>query len=520
MSELSKGAKSAADVAALLRARNPLIVIGTREEARVERLLMAAFQTAQYEPRFWDCANGITDYSGEAVDGGSQVTDCSQVINKIQTSRRRQVWVLRDLAPWLRDPSVCRGLRSLVRALPMVEREQGRAVILLQPTTEIPPELQGHAIVIDWPLPDRSEVAEILDAAIRALPDDMKASAAPNGARDAAIDAAVGLTGEEAQSCYAKSLVTTRRIDPAAVAGEKKRVVQSAKGIEWIDPLPLGRDAVGGLENVWQWCDSRGLAYSAAARAYGLPAPRGVLLVGQSGCGKSLLAKAIPTAWGIPCLRLDMGALKSKWVGESEGNLRQAFKLIEAIGRCCVWLDEIEKAFTGASQGAADGGVSADAMGAFLTWREETKSPAFLIATANNVEGLAQSNPEFFRRFDETFFVDVPSPEDRASILRAALLKHGRGALKLDLAGTVAASEGFTGAELAGLIPSAMFAAFADGQREISAADLEAAARVVVPLSRTAGEKFDKLRAWAKGRARPASITSNTPASSGRTLDI
>ena len=518
MTDKTTGSQAADKVSALLRARNPLIWIVSKEEARAERQLMPAFEVARMAPLFWDCATGLSDYAGNAVD--ARLRDPAEALAKVRDSTARQVYVMRDLPTWLRDPTVLRALRSLARGLTMAPRDQARAVIVLSPSAEVPPELSGHAVVIDWPLPDRGEIAEILDAAIRALPDEMQATAAPNGTRDAAIDAAVGLTGEEAQACYAQSLVTLRRIDPATVAAEKKRVIQSAKGLEWIDPLPHGRNAVGGLGNVWQWCDSRGLAYSAAARDYGLPAPRGVLLVGQSGCGKSLLAKAIPTAWGIPCLRMDMGALKSKWVGESEGNLRGAFKLIEAIGRCAVWLDEVEKAFTGASQGAADGGVSADAMGAFLTWREETKSPAFLIATANNVEGLAQSNPEFFRRFDETFFVDVPGPADRELILRAALLKHGRAGLTLELSGTVAATDGFTGAELSGLVPAAMFTAFAQGGREIIASDLEEAARGVVPLSSTAAEKFARLRQWAKGRARPASITNTVTVTAARTLDI
>jgi len=520
---LSAGSRAAADVAALLRARNPLIWITSREEARVERLLMEAAQAAQYEPRFWDCANGITDYAGAPQEGGASGTDPAQAISVIRDSRRRQVWILRDLPAWLRDPTVNRALRSLVRGLTLSPRDEARAVIVLTPSSEVPPELAGHAVVIDFPLPDRAEIAQILDAAIAALPDEIRDQAAPNGARDAAIDAAVGLTAEEAQACYAKSLVSTRRIDPATVAAEKKRVIAREKILEWIDPMPGGLDAVGGLEALKAWLTSRRAAFGPRARAYGLPAPKGALLVGVPGCGKSLTAKAIATAWGMPLLRLDMGALKSKWVGESEGNIRKALRVAETVAPCVLWLDEIEKALAGATQGAADGGTSADALGAVLSWMQDRAGSVFVVATANDVTALP---PELLRkgRFDELFFVDLPSAIERGAIVQAALRQYGRDAgpgAEIYLADVATATADFTGAEIAALVPEALYSAFADGERAITTADLVAAAAATVPLARTAAEKIDKLRAWAKGRARPASVTPITRTSSAaRALDI
>ena len=264
---ISAGSRAAADIAALLRARNPLLWIVTREEARTERLLMEAAQIAQYEPRFQDCATGITTYDGTVID--ARATDPAQAIGIIRDSRQRQMWVMRDLPAFLRDPFVCRALRSLARSLTLAPRDEARAVIVLTPSAEIPPELAGHAISIDFPLPDRSEIAAILDAAIAALPDDLRDTAAPNGTRDAAIDAAVGLTAEEAQACYAKSLVSTRRIDPATVAAEKKRVIAREKVLEWFDPIPGGLDAVGGLDNLKAWLTARRAAFGPRARAYG-----------------------------------------------------------------------------------------------------------------------------------------------------------------------------------------------------------------------------------------------------------
>jgi SpoVK/Ycf46/Vps4 family AAA+-type ATPase len=228
-------------------------------------------------------------------------------------------------------------------------------------------------------------------------------------------------------------------------------------------------------------------------------------LVGVPGCGKSLTAKAIATAWGVPLLRLDLNALKSKFVGESEGNLRRALQTIEAIGRCVVWLDEIEKALSGATQGAADGGVSSDALGTVLNWMQERSGEAFVVATANDIEALP---PELLRkgRFDEMFFVDCPNAMERESVLKAALSSNGRAAILDMIHGpTVAeATDGFTGAEIAALVPDALYLAFADGAREITTEDLIEAARSVVPLTKTASEKITRLRAWAASRCRPA----------------
>ena len=516
----SKGSQAASDVAALLRARNPLLWIVTREEARVERLLVESAQAAQYDLRFWDCATGITNYAGEAKEAGASATDPGAAIAAIRDSTKRAVWILRDLPQWLRDPTVLRGMRSLARSLPLATREQARAVVILTPSNEVPPELSGHAVVIDWPLPDRSEIAALLQTALDALPDDIKAQAASNGTRDAAIDAAVGLTEEEAGACYRKSLVISRRIDHATVAAEKKRVIAREKVLEWFDPLPGGLDAIGGLDLLKGWLNGRKAAFTAKARAYGLPAPKGCLLVGVPGCGKSLTAKAIATAWAMPLLRLDMGALKSKFVGESESNIRKALKVAETVAPCVLWLDEIEKAIAGATQGAADGGTSADALGAVLSWMQERAGAVFLVATSNDVSALP---PELLRkgRFDQLFFVDLPTEQERFEILRAALKAHGRGGAPVDAAAIATICQEFTGAELAALIPDALFAAFNDGARELTNADLIQAARRTVPLARTASEKIEALRKWGRANAAPAS-TAAAAAQPGaaRALDL
>lgn len=529
---LTRSQQVAADVVALLRARNPLLWVVTREEARVEQYLLEAAATAGYTPLTWDIAQGPMTPSGDdpRAGGSNEPGDMLDAIAaRAQQGADRTAWVMRDLAPWLRDLTGAvplRKLRNLVRLLPATPRDRAQAVIVLTTSPDVPPELANSATVIEWPLPDRAEIASILDEAVEVLPDEVRGSALPARDREQAIDATVGLSGEEAQACYAKSIVQSRKIVPSVVAAEKKRVIARERVLEWHDPIPGGLSAVGGLENLKEWLAARATAYSPKARAYGLPAPRGALLVGVPGCGKSLTAKAIATAWGVPLLRLDLGALKSKFVGESEGNLRRALKVIEAIGRCVVWLDEVEKALQGATSGSADGGVSADALGAILSWMQERAGEAFVIATANSVESLP---PEFLRkgRFDEVWWIDLPTQEERMGVLAAALRSHGRwdggprGAV--DHAAVAAACDRFTGAEIAAIVPDAMFSAFNDGGRDLVTADLLSAAKTVVPLADTAAERIEKMRKWAEGRARFASrkeAARARAASSGRRLDI
>jgi hypothetical protein len=532
MTEMTRSQAIAADINALLRARNPLLWVVTREEARVERYIVEAARAAGYMTSTWDIAQGVTDLMGRAL--GIGVGDPDGALEEIKAraigdkADERTVWIMRDFGPLVTAPLgmvTQRRLRNLARLLPGIPGPRAQAVIVVSAGGEVPPELADHATAIDWPLPDRAEIADILDATLGALSDEDRTVAAPNGNRDAAIDAAVGLTGEQAQACYARSLVQLRHIDPATVAQEKKRVIAREGGLEWYDPLPGGLDAVGGLENLKEWLVSRAIAWSPGARTYGLRSPRGALLVGVSGCGKSMSAKAIATAWGVPLLKLDLGAQKSKYVGESEGKIRNSLRIVDVVGRCVLWIDEIEKSLQGATSGAADGGVSADALGTVLTWMQERTGEAFVIATANDVTSLP---PELMRkgRFDEIWSIDLPTAEERAAILTATLRTHGRDPETIDVTAVANVTPEFAGAEIAELVPDAMFVAFADGGREITTEDLVDAARKTQPLSRTAAEKIAALRKWADGRARSASApkakatAAVAATSAGRVLDL
>ncbi len=536
--EKTASQKLVSEVGALLRARNALLWVVTTEEGRVERALVEAAAAAKFaEVRSWDCAGGVVDpRTGKRVETLASISNPSDpldVLRYIRDTSLRSLWIMRDLPYWFRDPGVLRTTRSLARSLPSSPPNDARAVIVLSPSSDIPPELADHAIVVKWPLPDRAEVARIFDRTISSLAgggsDAERAAEAERLAleyapvREAAIDAALGLTAEAASSCYAKSLVTQeRKIVPAIIAAEKRRVINQARGVEWFDPDPRGLAAVGGLENLKAWLALRKSAFSQRARDFGLPQPRGMLLVGLPGGGKSLTAKAVAAAWGVPLLKLDLGGARSKWVGESEANIRASLAVADTVGTCVLWIDEIEKALGGATQGAADGGVSSDALGTLLSWMQERRGSVFVVATANDVQGLP---PELLRkgRFDEVFWVDLPTPAERAEILRVALRQYGRGDVVVDIDGVAAACDSFVGAEIAALVPAALFVAFADGERELRTSDLLAEARATVPLAKTASAKISALREWAKGRARSASVADSSISAvsdGGRNLDL
>jgi len=519
-----------ADITALLRARNTLLWITTREEQRVERALVDACGAAKYKIRYWDCSTGITEWViVEKTDKAGQKTsepvlktvenngDPNAAFRWLRGAKERTVLVMRDLHRWF-DPMILRTLRSLSRELQSAVPAEARAVILLTPSSEVPLELSS-ATVIDYPLPDRDDVTRIIDDVLTALTPEIRDGATPNGARELAIDAALGLSAEEIANTYSKSLVTTRTIDPAMVSSEKRRVIARERVLTWHDPDPRGLDAIGGLDLLKQWLRARRAAFTQEARDFGLDAPRGALLLGIPGCGKSLTAKAVASAWQMPLLRLDMGALRSKYVGESEGNIRKALKVAETVSPCILWADEIEKALAGAGGPAGDGGVAADALGTLLSWMQEREGNVFVIATANEIRGLP---PELLRkgRFDEIFWVDLPTRVEREEIVAAALRQRRRSPDLIDLAEAARFTEGFTGAEISALVPDALFTAFEDGQRQIRTEDLHAAARTVVPLSKTARERLDSLRDWARERARKASTPEDEAGGDTRTLDL
>jgi SpoVK/Ycf46/Vps4 family AAA+-type ATPase len=283
---------------------------------------------------------------------------------------------------------------------------------------------------------------------------------------------------------------------------EKKRVIRKSGILEYHDAQQNLSD-VGGLEHLKEWIRKRSVAFSEQARSFGLPPPKGVLLLGVQGCGKSLSAKAISQVWNLPLLRLDMGRIFSSLVGSSEENMRRAISTAESVAPAILWIDEIEKAFAGTRGGDSDAGTSSRVFGTFLTWLQEKSAPVFVIATANNIATLP---PELLRkgRLDEIFFVDLPTPEERKEIFRIHLRQRRRAPEAVDLDALAAASEGFSGSEIEQAVVAALYDAFDHG-RDLTTDDLLKATTASIPLSKTMKEEIDRLRRWAGDRARNAS---------------
>ena len=292
--------------------------------------------------------------------------------------------------------------------------------------------------------------------------------------------------------------------DIPRILEEKRQIIRKTGLLEYYD-LTEDLGSVGGLSALKDWLASRSGAFSSRAREFGLPEPKGLLLLGVQGCGKSLSAKAIAGLWHLPLLRLDVGAVMNAFVGSSEENMRKAIRIAESLSPCILWLDEIEKGFSGmGGRNDADGGVSRRVFATFLTWLQEKTRPVFVIATANSIEMLP---PEMLRkgRFDEIFFVDLPAAAEREAIFRIHLRKRDRDPARFDPPRLAEAAEGFSGAEIEQAIISALYDAFDDGGREVTQADLDGAIRQTIPLSRTMDQEIDGLRDWAHERTRPAS---------------
>lgn len=492
----------------LLQARNTCMWIVTVEERRAENAIAAVAASEGYAVRFWDCATGAKDVEGAAIDLGGSIGAAS-VLAKIadrESRMGREVWVLRDLHKWLGNPQVERMLKTIARDLQdEADPTKWASVVVLAPSPEVPETLRNSAVTLDWPLPTRPELEAILGEALAASKAKIK------GNRSSAVDAMAGLSADDAASAIARSLAEVGQVDPAIIAGEKKRIINRMPGLTWYQPDPRGLDGVGGLEFLKEDLEESWAAFSPEARKFGVPTPRGVLVVGISGCGKSLVAKAVATTWNLPLIRMDMGALRNSLVGSSEARLRNALKLLASIGRCVVLLDEIEKAL-GATGGTLDGGVGTDALGEILTWLQDREGEVYLIATANEVQALP---PEFTRkeRFDEIYFVDLPTFKGRQEVLASAL-RHpavNRNPADFDLAAVARATANYSGAEVASLVSSALRTVFKAGGRDLTTADLLEKAKQVVPLSTSAAETITRLREWAETRARAASIPEEKP---------
>ena len=383
-----------------------------------------------------------------------------------------------------------------------------KTAVILSSVLKIPPELEKELTVLDLDLPTDEELLAVLEETIEQVKDNPRVEInMENGAREKIVKALNGLTRTEAENALAKVVVMRSRLDPEDVPlllSEKEQIIRKSGMLEFYS-TPERFGSIGGLEQLKTWLHQRGKAFSEKARDFGLPNPKGLLLVGVPGCGKSLTAKAVASEWQMPLLKFDLGKVFGGLVGESEENMRRAVKMAEAVAPCVLWIDEIEKGLSGVRGQQGDSGTSSRVFGTLLTWMEENEKQVFVVATANDIEGLP---PELLRkgRFDEIFFIDLPSPQERANILAIHLAKHHRDYREFDLARHVSATEGFSGAELEQVAVSALYEAFAEGEdTKLEDRHLDKAVATGVPLSRSMPDKIARLRAEAKEKWRQAS---------------
>lgn len=497
----------------LIRARYPVVYVVTWEEARVEAHLREIAKRRSKQLHVWTATSGLRDATSSSPVAGvgpkaKPVLDPVDALNVVMEHKDPAIYLFHDLNAFLRPDQPCN--RSIIRKVRDVARalaDSYKTLVICSPLMEFAPELQKDITVVDYPLPGAAELGGLLDKII----DDVAEHASlkvnlDDPGREGLIRAAGGLTLQEAENVLAKTLVNDGTLDGkdvSTVFAEKQQIIKKSGLLEYCETSD-GLDDVGGLSELKDWLVRRSLAFSEKARTFGLPSPKGVLLVGVQGCGKSLCAKAVSRTWNMPLLRFDMGRMFSSLVGSSEQNIRRAIAVAESIAPTILWVDEIDKAFAGSTGSAgADGGTSARVMSTFLTWLSEKDKPVFVLATANDISHLP---PELLRkgRLDEIFFVDLPSVGERRRIFEIHVGKRGRSAQNIDIDRLARAAEGFSGAEIEQAVISALYDVFYRSG-ELRTADIEKSLAETVPLSRTMSEKIGSLRHWAEGRARFAS---------------
>ena len=480
----------------LIRSRTPILWIRSLEEQRVETLLEQVAQ--QLGGRLllrWDFIDGLSgapNRNGEAARNPMAALGCLDAVPADQGA----ILLLRDFHRYGEDAGICRRLRNLAQQL----RSKPHTLVITAPDWRLPQELEDAVVRLDLPLPDAAEIAQLLSSIANATGQSLEP-----GVLEDLTAACHGLSEQRVRAIAARALARRGQLgatDLAEVLEEKRAAIARSELLEYCPSEATPAD-IGGLDGLKHWLEQRRMAFSDEARRYGLPLPRGVLLVGPQGTGKSLTAKAIAHSWSMPLLRLDVGRLFAGLVGASEARTREMIQRAEAMAPCVLWIDEIDKGFGGSSDGRSDGGTSQRVLASLLTWMAEKTSPVFVVATANGVERLPA---ELLRkgRFDEIFLLDLPSADERRAILDLQLRRR-RPSHQIPLDILVDRTAGFSGAELEQTVIEAMHLAFAE-QREFGEADLIAAASQVVPLSRTAREQLEQLQQWASGgRARPAS---------------
>ena len=479
----------------LVNAGVKLIQIVSYETLRFHGMLIHVSKETGRDLYVWNRVEGIKQWVGG--DNGFEEEDSSAVnpdsALDFYNEHDNIILLLEDFYPDLTDdkPRMIRNFRNIA-----MQGNSNKTLVFSQPFLQLPKELEKDVHIFELPYPNFEDLKVIYNKVC-------KKYNIPNSNPDnELIEAALGLTIMEAEKAFSLAYVENGKLTGAEVPlviREKENVIKKSGFLEYYHPKETMSD-VGGLEHLKEWLQKRGRGFDKYAKDFGLTYPKGILLLGIPGTGKSLTAKAIGNLWHFPLLRLDMGKIFGGIVGESENNIREALKIAEAIAPSILWIDEIEKGMSGiSSSGSTDGGTTARVLGTFLTWMQEKTKPVFVVATANDISQLP---PELLRkgRVDEIFFVDLPTENERKEILKIHLQRKNRKPEDFDIEQLAKESKGFSGAELEEVVKEALFQAY-DEEKEIADEHISAAIKKTYPLSRTMHETITKMREWAKSRA-------------------
>ena len=494
----------------MIRAYYPVLYLHSYEYYRTKQKIKGIVELLRREGKKvnyyqWDCVYGLVqilpDKTEKRIERMQNPLEVLAYILNSKKSGEKNIFVLDDINNHIDRDEVKLMFRKIAEAT-----NNNTHAIILSSIYRLPAELEKYITVLQIPLPKRNELGEVLDIVAKQSKVELKTNL-----RNRLIDAALGLTSMEADLAYCLASVKDGFDDksPFTVSSEKEQIIRKSGILDYFPKNESLKD-VGGMENLKEWLKKRQLAYDKEARDWGLKEPKGLLLLGVPGCGKSLIAKSIASSWNMPLLRLDVGKVFQGIVGSSEDNIRKAIATAEAVAPCVLWIDEIEKGLSGVqSSGATDGGVTSRIFSTILTWMQEKTAPVFVVATANNINQLP---PELLRkgRFDEIFFVDLPSQKEKENIFSIHLQKNRQNVSSFALDILAQKAEGFNGAEIEECVKEAMFTAYVESQESNIAPKLQMihildAIKNTVPLSKTMEKQITDLRKFAVSRAKNAS---------------
>ena len=523
----------------LINSSTPIVVMETVEEVRAVAFVRSACAELGLPTFEWTIADGLVRSGSNAAVGlpgaaaslplaqsGPSLAARDAALNRdsepnapaiyntrepvqalatLESMTLDGVFILKDFHRHMEDAVIVRRLRDVGQKF----SANRRTVVITAPAITIPPELTSLVEYLEIPLPNQQRLHQIIEETFARMSQSytLKRKLDAVGL-DAMAGNLLGLTEEEAERAVSQALVARYALSPEAVTDvleAKKELLRHSGMLQFVD-VSETMASIGGLENLKRWLAQRRGAWDEAARAFGLEPPRGMVVLGVQGCGKSMCARAVAGEWKLPLVKFDSSAVFDKYIGETEKRIQKVFQVAESLSPCVLWIDELEKVFAGSGPDSAsvDAGVSSHILAAFLSWMQDRKAPVFVAATCNNVTALP---PELIRkgRFDELFFVDLPNQAERKAILAIQLARRKHNPAEFDLEQIARAAEGYSGAEIDAALQAAMYRSFADKQALATQSLLQALA-ITVPLSTTRAEEIEALREWARSRAVPASL--------------